>query len=182
MTGNPTVIEIAFAPEKFWIHKLPIGLEIAQFVRDNMLTQKLFPAYSAYHKAQMHKMESTTRIGKRAADVEKFGFDPKFACHAFRLAKQCVQVLSDNTLTPTLQGNDLTIAMKLRLGEYSFDEAKEQLLKVDKEMYDAHKSTTLVSEPDYNKVNKWLVDLYLRYINGEFDNQFIPFDVKKIDL
>lgn len=182
MGGNPTVIEIAWAPEKFWIHTSLVGLEINQFIRENMFSQRLFKAYSAYHRAQMRKMESMTRIGKRAKDVEKFGYDPKFCGHAFRLAKQCVGVLTNHTLNPTMEGSDLEIVMKMRHGILSLEEAKEYLIQVDKEMYDAHKASSLPETPDFNKVNKWLTDLKLRYIRGEFDNQFVPFDVKKIDL
>ena len=45
LKANPTVIEIAFADSSFWMHSTEIGKEVAEFVRNNMLTQRLFPAY-----------------------------------------------------------------------------------------------------------------------------------------
>jgi hypothetical protein len=182
MGGNPTVIEIAWAPEKFWIHTSPVGLEITQFIRENMFSQRLFKAYSAYHHAQMRKMESMTRVGKRANEVDDYGYDRKFAGHAYRLAKQCVGVLSNHSLNPTMEGYDLEVVMQMRNGTMHRDEVVKHLERVDVEMYDAHKASSLPDTPDFDKVNKWLTNLKLRYINGEFDNQFVPFDVKKIDL
>jgi len=182
MKGNPTAIEVVFAPDKFHIFNTEIGKEICQFLRDNMLTQRLFPAYSAYHRAQLHKMQSMTRIGKRANEVTEFGYDRKFAGHAYRLAVQCIQVLTTGTLIPTMSGKDLEIAMNMRMGVFSKEETLEHLLRVDKEMYDAHKITTIPSEPDFNKVNDWMVNLYMNYLNGKYDSQLAtPFDVKQFD-
>lgn len=73
--GNPTVIEIAFANNAYWIHSTPVGEIVCRYVRENFLTKHLFKPYSAYHMAQMRKLESQERTGKRAAMVEEYGYD-----------------------------------------------------------------------------------------------------------
>lgn len=174
LKANPTVIEIAYADPKFFLHTTPIGLEVVDFVRKTMLSQRLFPAYSAYHRAQMRKLQSMERTGKRAEEIFKFGYDTKFAGHAYRLARQCVIVLTENTLRPTLDPEDAEMCLKIRRGEFSKEEALAILEKVDKDMYSAHKTTTIPTEPNFNKANAFCIDLYLRYLKGEFDSQLSP--------
>lgn len=172
--ANPTVIEIAFADPKFSLHFTMVGLEVADFVKKEMLTQALFPSYSAYHRAQVKKLQSMDRVGKRAEIVFKHGYDVKFASHAYRLARQCVIVLSEGVLRPTLDPEDKELCMKIRQGEFSKDECLAILDMVDKQMYAAHKDTKLKKLPDFDRCNNFLVDLYQRYLKGEFDSQLSP--------
>lgn len=174
LKANPTVIEIAYANPKFFMHTTAIGLEVADFVRKHMLTQRLFPAYSAYHRAQMRKLQSMERTGKRKDEVLEHGYDLKFASHAYRLARQCVIVLTENTLRPTLDPEDAEMCLKIRRGEFSKEEALAILEKVDKDMYSAHQTTSIPTEPDFNKANAFTIDLYLRYLKGEFVSQLSP--------
>jgi len=179
MTGNPTVIEIAFADKQFWTYTTPIGEEVCKYVRDNFLTKALFKPYSDYHRDQVRKLQSMNRTGKRAEIVEKYGFDTKFAGHSYRLARQCSIVMSEGTLRPTLDPADKQMCLDIRNGKYNKEEALKILEDVDKQMYDAYKISTLKNEPDFNDANDFTVNLYKRYINGEFDvyNQtpFKPF-------
>lgn len=175
LKANPTVIEIAYADPKFFMHTTQIGLEVADFVRKHMLTQRLFPAYSAYHRAQMRKLQSMERTGKRAAEVLEHGYDPKFSMHAYRLARQCCIVLNEHVLRPTLDDEDKKMCLKIRSGTFSKDEVLKILTDVDTEMYEAHKKTTLKSEPDFNSVNNFCVNLYRNYLKGDYDKELIDF-------
>jgi hypothetical protein len=174
LKANPTVIEIAFADPAFHQHATEIGKEVAEFVRTNMLTQRLFPAYSAYHRAQLRKLQSMERTGKRKDLVEKHGYDPKFAGHAYRLARQCCIVLSEGVLRPTLDPADREMCLKIRNGEFTKDECLKILQDVDVQMYEEHKKTSIPVAPDFNKANKFVCDLTLRYLKGEFDSQLFP--------
>jgi len=176
--GNPTVIEIAFADPKYHLYSTPIGEEVCDFVRKHMLTKHLFKPYSAYHMAQMRKLQSQERVGKRQKIVEEHNFDPKFAGHSYRLARQCVIVMREGVLRPTLDPEDREICLKIRQGKkYFTKESVLELLKsVDTEMYDAYKTSTLKESPDFKLINNFVIDIHLRYIKGEFDNQFkVPF-------
>lgn len=171
MKGNPTVIEIAWSDPKFHLHQTELGKEIVEFTKKEFLSLHLFRPYSAYHMAQMKKLQSIERTGKRAAEVQELGYDAKFSYHAYRLARQCVVIMSEGVLRPTLDQHDKELALKIRSGVFSKEEILEILQKVDVEMYDAYKTSTLPKEPNYNKVNDFCVDVYSRYLKGEFDSQ-----------
>lgn len=174
LKGNPTVIEVAFTDPKFHRFTTPLGLEIMEFVQKNMLTKHLFKPYSAYHFAQMRKLQSKQREGKRKAVVEEHGFDPKFAMHAYRLARQAVIVMREGTLRPTLDPEDKEVAMRIRAGKEHFTQETvlELLLKVDVEMKEAYDVSPLPDKPDFHAANDFVMDVHLRYLKGEFDAQF----------
>jgi uncharacterized protein len=171
LKGNPTVIEIAFADKAHWMLDTPVGQEICDYVRKNFLTKHLFKPYSAYHMAQMRKLQSMERTGKRAEEVKKFGLDTKFAGHAYRLARQCAIVMREGTLRPTLDPDDKIMCLDIRAGKYNKEEVLAILKTVDEDMYSAYKVTTLPEAPNFNKANDFMVDVYRRYLNGTFDSQ-----------
>jgi predicted nucleotidyltransferase len=175
LKGNPTVIEIAFANEKFWLHTTDIGKEICQVVRNNFLTKHLFKPYSAYHTAQIRKLQTQNPIGKRAKIVEEFGYDVKFAMHSFRLAKQCIQIMKTGWLNPSLDGDEKELAIQIRKGKFSKEEVLKILNDLDKEMYDSYKNSNLKQEPNFKSVNEFVKRLNLNYLNGVYSNQFKEF-------
>jgi predicted nucleotidyltransferase len=175
MKGNPTVIEIAFAGENHWLHYSQVGVEVINYVKENFLTKSLFKPYSAYHMAQMRKLQSMERTGKRAEMVKELGYDAKFASHAFRLARQCVIVMKEGILRPTLDPEDRELCMRIRSGTFTKEEALEILNDVDKQMYSAYKDSTLPEAPDFNKANDFVTKLHMDYLHGKFDDQFKEF-------
>lgn len=162
--GNPTVIEFACAGDKHHILTTEIGEQVRKFVRENFLTKHLFKPYSAYNRAQVRKLQSMNRTGKRAELVMEHGFDSKFASHAYRLAKQCVQVMKTGQLNPTLEGSELEVCRKVRAAEYGKEGTLSLLNEVDVEMYEAYKSSTIPESPNFNKVNEWLINVYSEYV------------------
>lgn len=175
MKGNPTVIEIAFAGQAFHMRSTYIGEDVCRYVRENMLTKHLFKPYSAYHMAQMRKLQSMERTGKRAEEVKELGYDSKFCMHAYRLARQCTIVFKENILRPTLDEEDKNLCMKIRSGIFTKDEALALLKTVDTEMYEAYKTSTLPESPDFNKANDFVLDIYGKYIRGEFAEHLTDF-------
>jgi predicted nucleotidyltransferase len=169
MKCNPTVLEFAFVRPEFYIHTTELGLEVAKFVRENSITKKLFAPYSAYHRAQVRKLQSMERTGKRAEMVAAHGYDLKFAVHSYRLGRQATIAMSTGQIIPTLEGEDLRIAKEMRAGKYSKEEALAILESVDRQMYDAYKASTLPESPDYHKVENFLIDIHTKYIRGEYD-------------
>lgn len=175
MSGNPTVIEYAFADKSFWMHSTPIGLEVVEFVKKNMLSKHLFKPYSAYHRAQLRKLQSLERTGKRAAEVLQYGYDLKFTCHAYRLARQCSIVMKEGTLRPTLDPKDKEMCLDIRSGKFTKEEALKLLEEVDVEMYESYKVSSLPDQPDFNLCNDFCQQIYLNYLTGRYSSQFKEF-------
>lgn len=180
--GNPTILEPFFANKTFHVLDSDIGYKIREFVQKTFLTKSLFKPYSAYHHAQVRKLQTIQPIGKRKEIVEKYGYDLKFSTHAFRLATQCVQIMKEGRLNPTLEGDALQIAKDMRAGKYTKDQALAILEDVDKQMYAAYKDTRLPETPNFHTVNNFLVTLYSSYIDwySEQDDISIFADLPEI--
>lgn len=169
--GNPTVLEVAFTNKKFHLITSAIGLEVCEFAQQNLLTKALFKPYSAYFRKQVCKLDRPERFGKRQVLIDKYGFDTKFAAHAYRLGTQCKEIMVLQSLNPTLGWLDQKICRDIREGLFSKEQVKGMLSELDTEMYDAYQASKLSEKPDFHKVNDFIVDIHLRYLKGEFDDK-----------
>jgi predicted nucleotidyltransferase len=178
MKSNPTVLEVVFADKKYVVHSTPLGEEICSFVRKNMVTKAYFKSYSAYHMAQMRKMQTINPIGKRKELVDKYSYDVKFAAHAIRLAKQCSEVMMTGELNPTLSGNIRDTIIAIRNGLVSKEDALKLMEESDKEMYVAYGKSKLADNIDFDFVNEYLVGIYREYVrNARHYNKTDSIDV-----
>ena len=166
--ANPTILEVCFADAIFHLASTQLGLEIAEFIRENSVTKRLFKPYNAYHLSQIRKLQSQTRVGKRKEIVDEYGYDLKFACHAYRLGVQATQAMAYGKIIPTLEGEYLDNAIKIRSGDFSKEEVLKILEQVDKEMYEAYKISTIPDAPDYNKCNDFLTRIHINYLSGKY--------------
>ena len=92
LENNPNMVDALFVPLRCITHSTEVG----NLVREN---RKLFLHKGSWHKfrgyafSQLHKANSKNRTGKRKAEVEKYGYDPKFLSHVVRLMDECEQIL-----------------------------------------------------------------------------------------
>lgn len=171
--GDLSGTETCFADDRFVVWTTPLGKEICEFSRNNLLCRKLFKSYSGYFLSQLRKLDTSIRIGGRAEDQMKYGYDRKMAMHAYRLGKQALNIMRNRTLNPTLDLADSFVARALRAGEYDKDYILTMLGNLDVAMKKAYDESTLRDEVDFQFVNNFVIDLHVRYIKGEFDSQFI---------
>lgn len=79
--------------------------------------------------SQLNKAEREQPVGKRKALKDKFGFDPKFLCHLYRLVLECEQIL----LTKDLDlRRDCEQIRYVKEGHVPLAEAKEWFASKDK--------------------------------------------------
>jgi len=166
MKGNPTVLEIAFTDPKFHLFSTPLGLEIREFIRKNLITKQVFGAYSSYFRSQLRKLDRPERAGKRQDLIDLHGWDAKFAAHAFRLGLQCIQVLKYGELRPTLSSGPKKICLSIRNYKLDKEEVREMLLRMDKQMYVIYKKSSLPELPDFELINQYLTDIQGLYIRN----------------
>jgi hypothetical protein len=186
--GNPTILEPFCADSKFVLHTTPIGEIVARFVRDNMITKHLFLPFFNYHYSQIKEFTTSIRVGKRKDLFDTYGYDGKFASNAYRLAKQCVMLMSEGKLDPTLKGVDKDIVSKMRNYDYTKEECLSFLNNNINEMNDAFASSKLPEKPDYDKVNSFVSNIVQSYIIHNYNGMsHIPlgentFDISKYPL
>lgn len=181
--GNPTVLEPFFAGDKFILHTTDVGDKIAKFVRENMISKHFYKPYFGYHYSQIKEFTNSNREGKRKDLFDKYGFDGKFAGHAYRLSKQCVGLMKTGVLDPTLRGEDRDIVMKMRNYEYSKEECLAFLNNNTVEMEAAYAASTLPDVPDANKVNAFVKEVVHSYLFRAYDNmEYLVLGDKQFDI
>lgn len=163
LKSNPTWLEILFTPTQLHQCITQTGLEIIDFLKPRILAKSCFKPYSAYVKSQITKLQRPNREGKRQELIDKFGYDTKFAVHAYRLCVQGAQVM-DGYLNPALDGDNLVLAKSIRNGELSQSEILKILCSLDIEMYTAYQNSKLPTTPNFNEINDFLVNVQLRQL------------------
>lgn len=170
LKGNPTVLETNFVDSSFIRFKTQLGENITRFIRENFITKQVFLAYSAYFRAQLAKLQRPNREGKRQELIDKYGYDTKFASHAYRLGIQCQQAMNYGKISPTLNFLAKNFCIDIRSGVHSKELILDILNGLDKTMYRAYQTSTIPEKPDFNKINSWLTQIHLNYLKGHYEN------------
>lgn len=92
MENNPNVIDSIFTPRRCVLSSTAVG-EYVREHRVDFLHKGAWHKFKGYAYSQLNKIRTKTPTGKRAALVEEFGFDTKFAYHVVRLLLEVEQIL-----------------------------------------------------------------------------------------
>lgn len=157
MQGVPNNIEILFARPEDYLKVTDLG----QLLIDNRhlflskLIQKKFGGY-AYSQIQKLKNKQSNGTGRQDL-IEAHGYDTKFFMHSIRLLSSAIEILEtgdSHTYRP-----DRELLIKCRNGEYSLEEALELVEVYDARLKASLKTSPLPKTPDYQKINKLLIDI-----------------------
>jgi len=168
--GNPTILEVNFTGTEFTRETTELGELIRMFLRKEALTKQAYFAYKAYFYSQVRKLERPEREGKRQLLIDEYGYDVKFASHAWRLARQCKEILTTGTFNPTMRGDDLEFCKEIRAGKPKLDSLLSTLKHEGEELENYFNWSDLPDKPDFNKCNNWLTQIQLKYVRGEYEN------------
>jgi uncharacterized protein len=170
MENNPNMVDALFTPINCVIHSTAIG----NMVRENrkgFLHKGCWPKFKGYAYSQLHKMKIKTPEGgsKRAANIEQFGYDTKFAYHVYRLLDEVEQIL-------TLHDCDLQrsreVMKSIRRGEWTEERIREHFTSREKELETVYNASTLPWGPDEAKIKKLLLEC-LEHHFGSLDKAII---------
>jgi len=164
MDNNPNMLDSLSVPRNCVIHTTAVG----ELILEN---RKLFFHRGCYFKlrgyayAQMSKIRNKTNSSnpKRAADIEKFGMDTKFAYHVVRLALECEQLLATQDLD--LQ-RDREILKSIRRGEWSFERLETWFQQKESTLETLYASSSLRMEPNEAAIK----DLLLKCLEHHYGN------------
>ena len=165
MQNNPNTLEILFAPQECILHSTTIG----NLIREN---RKIFLhkgckyKYCGYAFSQLHKAKSQTRTGKRKVDVEKYGYDRKFAAHTIRLMGQGIQILEEGDLDPRREKEKLK---SIRRGEWTIEQIEKDFEGKEKYIEKLYTTSKLPHSPDEDKVKDLLLKC-LEHHYGSLEN------------
>lgn len=145
MGCNPNMIDSLFTPRRCVRFSTPIG----EMVRDN---RRMFLHKGAWHKfkgyaySQLHKIGKANQSNpKRQADVEKYGYDTKFAYHVVRLLSEVEQIMIEHDLDITRNREQLK---SIRRGEWTLEHLHTWFEEKEKQLEGVYASSDLRHSPD----------------------------------
>jgi predicted nucleotidyltransferase len=156
MENNPNIIDSLFTPVTCVLHSTAIG-EMVRDQRRIFLHKGVWHKFKGYAFSQIHKMEiKTPQPGsKRAADVEKFGFDAKYAYHIVRLLDEVEQIL---TIGDVDLQRDRERLKAIRRGEWTAEQVREFFVRKERELETAYAESKLPHKPDESAIKTLLLE------------------------
>ena len=156
MENNPNMIDSLFVPRNCVLHSTAIG----EMIREN---RKMFLHKGAWHKFKGYAYSQASKIRnkvnssapKRAAQIEEFGYDLKFAYHCVRLMNEVEQILIEHDLD--LQRNREQLK-SIRRGEWTLEQFEDYFTNKEHALETAYANSSLPHGPDEEKIKKLLLD------------------------
>ncbi|MCW2904223.1 MAG: nucleotidyltransferase [Streptosporangiaceae bacterium] len=164
--GNPTVLLPLFVPESAVRYQNEFGQEL-RANRDMFLSKLAGARFKGYMHSQREGLMGLRSGGTRnqgRADIRaRYGFDVKFAMHMVRLGLQGKELLETGTITLPMQGPALRRCREIRRGEHSKQQCLDWALELEHKIDQLMLTTRLPKQPDWGRINNWLVDVHLRH-------------------
>lgn len=154
MGNNPNMVDSMYVPQDCVI----FCSQIAQRVRDKrdlFLSKKAFHTFKGYAYAQLAKIRNKDKVGKRAAGIEKYGYDLKFAYHLVRLLHECEQILEEGTLDLRRHRE---VLKDIRAGQWEEDEVRKYFDQKERHLEDLYHKSTLRYAPDEQEIKNLLLE------------------------
>lgn len=178
MENNPNMIDSLFTPRRCVLYSNQVG----EYVRDN---RRMFLHKGAWHKfkgyayAQMTRIRSRTNAEneKRAADIQKFGYDLKFAYHVVRLLNEVEQIMVEADLDLERNREQLK---SIRRGEWKLEEIEKYFQDKEAALERVYSESKLQHAPDEEAIKQILLNaLEMHY--GSLDKCIeVGVDVAKV--
>jgi predicted nucleotidyltransferase len=178
MENNPNMIDSLFVPRSCILHITPLG----EIMREN---RKLFLHKGSWHKfkgyaySQMHKIRNKVNASnpERNANIEKYGYDIKFAYHTIRLMNEVEQILVEGDLD--LQRNKEQLK-DIRRGEWTLDQIEKYFESKEKILEETYANSKLRHSPDEQEIKKILLFILESHYGSVSD--FVKIDVSTNQL
>jgi predicted nucleotidyltransferase len=145
LKANPSILETLWTP--LVLHADEVARRLRD-MRDVFLTRFLYKTYSGYVLSQFRRMANAhAKTGKYKA---------KHAMHLIRLLYSGIEALRSGQVRIDVGGHrDELLAVKG--GSLSFEQARGRALALDREFQEAYRHTRLPEQPDYRRVDEFLI-------------------------
>lgn len=156
MENNPNMIDSIFTPRRCVLHSTKIS-EMVRDARREFLHKGCWHKFKGYAYAQLSKIKNKTNSSnpKRAAWVEKFGYDVKFAYHVVRLLNECEQILMTGDLNLEQNREQLK---SIRRGEWTLEQLDSWAETKHRQLEELYLKSELQHSPDEDKLRELLLN------------------------
>jgi len=152
LQANPNILETLWTPTILFADET--GQEL-RGLRDAFLSRHLYKTYSGYVLSQFHLM------AKRHAKQQ--AYKPKHAMHLIRLLYSGIQALQTGAILVDV-GEHRDELLRIRSGALAFEEVRTRALELGQVFQQAFASTSLPERPDYDRVNRFLIQARRRMV------------------
>ena len=154
MGNNPNMIDSLFVPQRCIVFSTPIGGTVREN-RRMFLHKGAWHTFKGYAYSQLSKMQTKNPEGKRKAEIEKYGYDPKYAYHLVRLLNEVEQILIEGDIDLERNREQLK---SIRRGEWSIKSLKDYFDTKEKELESVYLKSSLPHSPDEKAIKNLLLD------------------------
>lgn len=166
--GNPNVHVFLWLRPEHYLLSTEMGANVVG-MRKAFLSRSCLDALCGYATAQFKAMERGIYRGymgdKRRRLAEKYGFDPKHASHCFRLLYMGIELCQEGTMWSWRPDQERELLMEVKTGQWPLDKVKTWADELWRRYRTVEPSNDLPEFPDYNKINKLLVNV-IREVGG----------------
>jgi predicted nucleotidyltransferase len=156
LKGNPTILSTAFSNQAHDVLGVTNPTFHALFV-----SKKAGNQFLGYLNDQIRRLHNSTGMHVvRAELIKKFGYDTKYASHIIRLGLQGVEYMNTGTITLPMRQDHINLLLDIRNGALSYHKFKDLADRSVGTLESVCGFSSLPDAPQYDKVNRWLVDTY----------------------
>jgi hypothetical protein len=145
LKANPNVLETLWTPQVLQADETAQEL---RGMRDAFLSKHLYKTYSGYVLSQFRRMAN--------AHKNKGTYKPKHAMHLVRLLYSGIAALRTGEILVDVSDRRDEL-LSIRNNDVPFDEVKTMALELDKQFQRAFDETTLPEQPDFARVDDFLI-------------------------
>ena len=146
LKANPNILETLWTPVV--LESTPIADRLRE-IREAFLSKHLYKTYSGYVLSQFRRMKNS---------YEKKGtYKTKHAMHLLRLLHSGIGALNEGGIMIDVSSHRDHL-LRVRSGQFSFDEVRQQALALDREFQVAFESTSLPEQPNFELVDRFLIE------------------------
>jgi predicted nucleotidyltransferase len=156
MENNPNMVASLFLPAECVLHTTTIGNMVRE-KRHIFLHRGCFHRFKGYAYSQLAKMETKSPKpgSKRAATVEQYTFDVKFAYHLVRLLFEVEQILTTGDLDLRRNAEELK---SIRRGEWTAQQVREFFAAKEMSLEAIYETSTQPWGPREDEIKQLLLD------------------------
>jgi uncharacterized protein len=154
LKANPNVLETLWTPRVLHADETAQGLRT---LRGAFLSKHVYKTYSGYVLSQFRRMAN--------AQEKTGGYKAKHAMHLIRLLYSGIEALRTGEIRIDVAEHRAEL-LAIKAGDCSFEQAKARALALDREFQQAFLNTRLPEQPDFARVDKFLIEARRRMVDA----------------
>jgi predicted nucleotidyltransferase len=145
LKANPNVLETLWTP---LVSHADEAAQRLREMREVFLTRHLYQTYSGYVLSQFRRMAN--------AHAKTGRYKAKHAMHLIRLLYSGIEALGSGRIRIDV-GEHREELLAVKSGALTFEQARARALELDRRFQEAFRQTSLPEQPDYRRVDEFLV-------------------------